>query len=200
MTESDNFTFTQQSAQDLYASYLQQVDSMCGALDPRQRADIQMELKAHLLESYIQLSEGDETKRITSAINKLGQPQEFIPMWVEERLLDGAQTGSSTRNLLRLFRINAFKSVRQFVISMLMGLGYLFSFVLFIAAVMKLVFPEHVGLFISSNGIPVIGYVDSEDFTELLGYWFIPLGLIAAFALQWVLNMLLRRRSAYLKN
>ena len=104
--------FTSSKAQDLWVSYLAQVDALCGVLDRRQRADIQMELKAHLLESYIRLNEGDEPARITAAINKLGQPEEFIPMWVEERLLEGARTGSSARNLLHLFRINALKSIR----------------------------------------------------------------------------------------
>ena len=192
--------FTSPAAQDLWVGYLDRVDALCGLLDRRQRADIQMELKAHLLESYIQIHDGDEATRITAAINKLGQPEEFIPLWVEERLLDGARAGSSTRNLFHLLRINALKSIRQFFISMLMGFGYLLSFFLFIIAVMKLVFPEHIGLYISDSGIPIIGYVDAEGFTELLGYWLTPLGLIVAVALQWFLNMLLGRRSTQIKN
>jgi hypothetical protein len=61
MAEYDNSMFTSQSAQDLWVNYLHRVDALCGVLDQRQRADIQMELKAHLLESYVQLNEGDET-------------------------------------------------------------------------------------------------------------------------------------------
>ena len=200
MTNSDNPMFTSHVAQDLWVSYLDRVDALCGSLDLRQRTDIQMELKAHLLESYILLKDGDEATRISAAINKLGQPEEFIPLWVEERLLDGAQVGSSARNLVRLFKINVFKSLRQFVVSMLMGFGYLLSFFLFITAIMKLFFPEHIGLYISNTGIPIIGYVDSDEFTELLGYWLTPIGLVLAIALQWFLNRLLSRRSAQVKS
>jgi hypothetical protein len=195
MDESNNPMFTEPLAREIWETYLKQVDTLCGSLDGRQRTDIKMELKAHLLESYIQLKEGDEATRIAAAIDRLGQPEEFIPLWVEERLLDGARLGSGTRNLFHLLRINAFKSLKQFMISMLMGFGYLLSFYFFITAVMKLFYPQYVGLYITDAGWPFIGYVDAEGFTELLGYWLTPVGLAAAITLQWFLNMLLRRRS-----
>ena len=195
MTESNSPTFAEQAAQEIWAGYLAQVDALCGLLDARQRTDIQMELKAHLLESYIHIGEGDEATRITAAIDKLGRPEEFIPLWVEERLLDGARPGASTRNLFHLLRINAFKNLKQFVVSMLMGFGYLLSFFFFITAVMKLFYPEYVGFYIADSGWPIIGYVDAEGFTEILGYWLTPIGLAVAIGLQWFLNMLLRRRN-----
>ena len=193
MARSDNPTFTEKQAQKIWTDYLQQVESLCGLLDKRQKADIQMELKAHLLESYIQMDTGDEVSRISAAIAKLGQPGKFIPLWVEERLLDGAQPGSSTRNLFFLLRSNAVKGIRQFVFSTMVGFGYLLSFYFFIMSVMKIFFPDHVGLYLSSSGIPFLGYVDAEGFTELLGYWLIPLGLGTAVFIQFFLNSLIRR-------
>ena len=149
--------------------------------------------RQHLLESYIQMDTGDEVSRISAAIAKLGQPGKFIPLWVEERLLDGAQPGSSTRNLFFLLRSNAVKGIRQFVFSTMVGFGYLLSFYFFIMSVMKIFFPDHVGLYLSSSGIPFLGYVDAEGFTELLGYWLIPLGLGTAVFIQFFLNSLIRR-------
>lgn len=46
MARSDNPTFTEKQAQKIWTDYLQQVESLCGLLDKRQKADIQMELKA----------------------------------------------------------------------------------------------------------------------------------------------------------
>lgn len=193
MTKTDNPTFTQKQAQKIWIDYLQQVESLCGLLNKRQKNDIQMELKAHLLESYIQLDTGDEVSRISESIAKLGHPQEFIPLWVEERLLNGAQPGSSTRNLFFLLKSNAVRGAQQFTFSLVVGFGYLLSFYFFIMSVMKIFFPDHVGVYLSSSGIPFLGYVDAEGFTEVLGYWLIPVGLGTAIFLQLLLNGLVRR-------
>jgi hypothetical protein len=185
--------FNQNEAQELWASYMKRVSDLCHLLDKRQTADIEMELKAHLLESFVQIKDGDEVSRISAAMERLGKPEDFVPMWVEERLLDGAQPGSSTRNLFLLLRSNAVKGVQQFSFSMLIGLGFLLSFCFFIISILKLFFPQNVGLFLTPSGVPILGYVDAEGFTELLGYWLIPLGLVATFLLQYVLNKLVRK-------
>jgi uncharacterized membrane protein len=193
MTNAESPIFTQKQAQMLWSGYMHRVEGLCGSLDRRQKADILAELKAHLLESYIQLDDGDEETRISAAIEKLGQPEDFVPLWVEERLLDGAQPGSTTRNLYYLLRRNALTGVQQFAFSILVGLGYLLSFYFFIMAVMKVFFPANVGLYLSPTGIPFLGYVDADEFREVLGYWLIPIGLVIAVTLQLFLNGLVKR-------
>lgn len=186
-------TFMQKSAQQVWANYMGQVESLCGSLDKRQKVDILTELKAHLLESYIKFDGGDEESRISAAIAKLGQPQEFVPLWVEERLLDGAQPGTSTRNLYYLLKSNALKGVRQFAFSMIVGLGYLLSFYFFLVAILKLFFPENIGLYVTPAGIPILGYVDVDEFREVMGNWLTPVGLVSAIVLQFLLTHLVRR-------
>ena len=194
MNSLNKTIFKDQVAQQIWTDYLSQVELLCVMLNQRQTADIQMELRTHLLESYTQLSGGSEAERIQSAINKLGQPSEFIPLWVEERLLEGTMPGSGTRNLLNLFKINALKGVKQFIFSMLIGFGYLLAFYFFLSAVLKIFFPEYIGVYLSSSNILFIGYVDAEGFTELLGYWLIPVGLGVAVSLQMFLNKILTRK------
>ena len=193
MTNAESPIFTQTQAQTLWSGYMHQVEGLCGSLDRRQKADILAELKAHLLESYVQLDNGDEETRLSAAIEKLGQPKDFVPLWVEERLLDGAQPGSTTRNLYHLLRRDALKGVQQFAFSILVGLGYLFSFYFFIMAVLKVFYPANVGLYLSPTGIPFLGYVDAYEFREVLGYWLIPIGLVTAVSLQFFLNGLVKR-------
>jgi len=194
MSSLNKSIFKDQVAQQIWTDYLGQVEQLCVMLNQRQTADIQMELRAHLLESYTQLSSGSEAERIQSAIKKLGQPSEFIPLWVEERLLEGTMPGSGTRNLVKLFKINALKGVKQFVFSMLIGFGYLLAFYFFLSAVLKIFFPEFIGVYLSPSNILFIGYVDSEGFTELLGYWLIPVGFGVAVSLQMIMNKILTRK------
>lgn len=194
MAELIDATFTDEQAQQIWSEYLTDVDSLCGLLNKRQKADILMELRAHLLESYIQLNMEDEVSGIQSAIEKLGQPEEFIPLWVEERLLDGSQPGSSVNNLLKLIRVNATKGLKQFIVSMSLGFGHLLSFYFFIMSIMKLIYPENIGLYVSENGIPFIGYVDAVGFQELLGNAFVPIVLTMTAILQLLLNHWMRRQ------
>ena len=193
MTDAKKPTFTQKQAQSTWSDYMRKVESLCGSLDKRQTADILAELKAHLLESYIQLNSGDEASRISAAISKLGRPEDFVPLWVEERLLEGAQPGATTRNLYFLLRNNALRGVQQVAFSMIAGLGYMLSFYFFIRATLKIFYPEYVGLYLTPSGIPFLAYVDADEFTELLGYWLIPIGLATAVLLQFFLNHLVAR-------
>lgn len=193
MTSADIPTFNQKQAQTVWTEYMHQVQSLCRSLDDRQTRDILAELKAHLLESYIQLDGDDEQVRISAAIAKLGHPEDFVPQWVEERQLDGAQPGSTTRNLFFLLRSNARKGVQQFLFTILIGFGYMTSFYLYMMAVLKIFYPENVGLHLSPSGIPFLGYVDADEFTEVLGYWLSPIGLTIAIFLQLFLNYLVRR-------
>jgi uncharacterized membrane protein len=193
MTDVTGPTFTQVQAQSVWANYISKVEGLCSALDHRQKADILAEIKAHLLESYIRFDDGDEESRISAAIAKLGQPEDFVPLWVEERLLEAVQPGSTTRNLYFLLRSNALRGVQQFLFSMIAGFGYLLSFYLFIMAALKIFFPQNIGLYLSPSGIPFLGYVDANEFTDVLGYWLVPIGLITAIFLQYVITHLVRQ-------
>lgn len=186
--------FKDTATRDLWTGYLQQVQHLSKVLDSRQREDIEMEIKAHLLEGFIQSQADQEVERLQQAIQRLGEPETFIPQWVEDRLLEGAQPGNGMRNLFRLIRVSSVKGIRHILVSLALGLAYMFSFYLFSMAVLKVFFPDNVGFYLSPQGIPMIGYVDSEIFTEVLGNWLIPVFLMVSIVLLWVLSRFVGRR------
>ena len=184
--------FREKDGRQAWTDYFLRVDSLCSALTARQRRDIQLEIKAHLLESYVHPSKGSESERLRAAIERLGSPDAFVPGWVEDRLLYDAAPGGSVRSLWQLLRINAVRGATHLMASLALGFGYLVAFYLFIMAALKPVFPDNVGLITTGNGLTFLGYVDSPEMVDHLGYWLVPLGLILSFSLVWFLGRMVK--------
>jgi hypothetical protein len=186
-------SFSDPKATELWRSYFLHVDRLCKPLGERQRQDIILEIKAHLLESLLEDEQSDDLERLESAIGRLGDPDDYVPSWVEDRLRLASEPGSGFRNLYRLLRVNARKGIHQMLASLFFGFCYMLVFYLFTMAVLKGVFPNNIGLYTSPGGIPFIGFVDAEDFTEHLGWWLIPIGLAISTGLMWLLSILLQK-------
>jgi hypothetical protein len=186
-------SFSDPKAADLWRAYFARIDRLCHPLNTRQAQDIILEIKAHLLESLLEDDKDDDLVRLESAIRRLGEPEEFVPSWVEDRLRLATEPGSGLRNLFNLFRLNAGKGLQHLLISLLFGFCYMLVFYLFSMAIFKGIFPDNIGFYTSPNGIPFIGFVDAEQFTEHLGWWLIPIGLSASAALFWLLSWMIER-------
>jgi len=186
-------SFTDPKSTQLWQDYFHQIKRLCHPLSARQSQDIVLEIKAHLLESLFENEQGNEFSRLEQAIERLGDPSGFVPSWVEDRLRVATEPGSGFRDIYRLLRINARKGLQQLLVSMLFGFFYMLVFFLFTLAILKGVFPANIGLYTSPNGIPFIGFVDAQGFTEHLGWWFIPIGLSVSLVLMWLLSRMLER-------
>ncbi len=187
--------FREQDAQQAWTQYFLQVDSLSSALTARQRRDIRLEITAHLLESYVLRSEESESERLRVAIERLGSPAEFVPGWVEDRLLHDAAPGSGVRSLLQLLKLNARRGATHLLASLALGFGYLLAFYFFFVAALKPVFPDNVGLISTGDGFTALGYIDTPEMVDLLGYWIMPLGFIISFSLIVFLDRMLQRFS-----
>ena len=186
-------TFTDPEATRLWHDYFSEVTKLCSPLGERQRQDIVLEIKAHLLESLLESAQSDDLARLESAIKRLGDPIDYVPSWVEDRLRLATEPGSGARNLFRLLRVNARKGITHLLISLFFGFCYMLVFYLFTFSILKGVFPENIGLYTSPGGVPFIGFVDAKDFTEHLGWWLIPIGLSISSGMMWMLSILLNK-------
>ncbi len=186
-------TFSDPIASELWRDYFSKIERLCNALSKQQRQDVVLEIRAHLLESMLQDDRQDDLSRVKSAIQRLGDPQEFVPGWVETRLSLATEPGNGIRNLYRLFKINAGKGLQHLLTSLLFGFCYMLVFYMFIMALLKIIFPANIGFYTGPSGIPFIGFVDADQFTEHLGWWFIPIGLIVSGLLLAVLSWMLSR-------
>ncbi len=185
--------FADPAAKQLWNEYFARVKALCRPLRLGPATDIGSEIKAHLLESYIQQGEGSEIERLQAAMARLGEPEDFVPTWVQDRLEAATQPGSGVRDLISLLRLNAARGLRQLLFSLILGGGYLVAFWLFIVAILKPIFPANMGLFRLSDGWIILGYVSGEPKQDLLGYALIPLALGMAVGIQVLLGKLVRR-------
>ena len=131
---------------------------------------------------------GDETQRLKEAQASLGEPGEFIPGWVENRLEQNADAGLVLHSRWQLLRLNASRGIRGLIKSLLQGFGHMLVFYSFLMLILKPIFPANVGLFTSPEGWPLVGFVDAGEFQEHLGWWFIPVVFIFGSVLFWWLN------------
>ena len=97
------------------------------------------------------------------------------------------------RSLWLLLGLNAKRGLRHLLTSLALGLGYFLAFYLFVMAALKPVFPDNVGLITTANGLTFLGYVDSPEMNDHLGYWLVPLGFVLALAMVWFLGLMIKR-------
>ncbi len=171
----------------LWEDYLSRASALTQPLAKSQRHDILLEVRAHLLESMLNKT-GDETQRLQAAQHNLGAPEEFIPGWVQGRLEQSADPALVLHSRWQLLRLNSALGLRGLLKSMLHGFGHMLVFYSYLMAILNLFYPDNVGFYTSSSGWPFIGFVDAAEFTEHLGYWFIPVMFLFGSGMLWLLN------------
>lgn len=189
---SDALRFDQPETAQAWQNYLQRSHDLAISLAPSQRRDMLSEIKVHLLESMREQS-GTEHQQLIAAQRCLGQPEDFVPGWVEERLAESADASLLVYSRWQLLRLDARAGLLGLIRSMMFGFGFMVAFYAFAIVVLKLIFPENVGIFVLSNGIPLMGYADADGVREVVGWWLIPINLLVGSLILWWLNRRLRR-------
>jgi uncharacterized membrane protein len=174
--------------------YLKRLKWALSPLPDDDRRDILRETRAHFAE---RMAEGTPQRAFDEVHRRFGPPETYA-----QAFLDNYQTtvavadGSGTAMLPQVLRL-AGRGAKA-----LLGAGgflllYGAAAVLLLVALLKPVFPVHVGLWYApAEGVAGMGFVDAETAavaTEWLGYWLIPINLGLALLLYRGTTALLRR-------
>ncbi len=82
------------------------------------------------------------------------------------------------------------------MITLALGIGYLFAFIFGLLAILKIFLPSHTGMFIREGGGVTIGFnADPVAGEDALGFWFIPLSILLTALLYVSLTKLMQRLS-----
>ncbi len=177
--------FSDKVAARIWNQYFRRVNRFSKTLDKDQQEELQLEIQDHLYESFKQETGESEAVRLLNAIDKIGDPEEYIKPMVADRLLSSASRTLNPKTILKGLYYYLFGSIKRFFVSLSFSIGYLMVITFGIMAILKPFFPNNVGVFLDKDGIPNIGIIgDSSRLqTDVLGYWIIPIGIFVSLLL-----------------
>ena len=168
-------------ARKLLADYFARVDRALAPLSHDEAAAVRQELETHILDAMAGTPAGEADAR--TALAQLGDPDEFIPQLVADRLRARAGRTFGPLDVLAAIGRTAVTGLRGLVTAIVMSVGYLVATVLIILGVMKFTTSQDVGVFRLSTGQLFIGADDNVDGVDLTGGWFAPLAIVAGIVL-----------------
>ena len=189
--------FSDPAAQHLWADYIGEVDRMVALIGP-EAAELADDLRAHLADSFASDTTGTDIEGLRRAIDRLGQPSEFLrPMLADELLQRGTQSYNPSLISRGLYHTIRGGSRRAFT-AITFAAGYIALAIFAAMTLLKPFFGDHVGLIRGPNGSLTFGLVSDGSGEELLGLWSIPLTLAVCAMLYVLLTRALRRRGTSL--
>jgi hypothetical protein len=153
--------------------------------------EITLELRGHIAE---RTSPGGDTDAV---LRSLGEPEELARQYRTDKVAERAECTGSPIMILHSLHLLRRRRPSGWAALFLAGMGYAWALVLVSAAIEKVLSPHDVGLWLGTGTQPRIT-VDGPGPAgthELLGWWFVPLGLLAGaglffltrhFALWWI--------------
>ena len=173
-------------ARKLLATYFAQVDRALAPLSRDEADAVRQELETHILDAMAGAPPSEGAAR--AALEQLGDPDEFIPQLVADRLRARAGRTFGPLDVASAILRTALTGMRGLLIAIVMSVGYLSATIMIGLGVAKLTTSQAVGVFRLRTGELFIGANDTVDGVDLLGAWFAPLAIVAGIVLYLLLT------------
>ena len=195
-------------SEKLLEEYLQELRGVLKPLPEKERDEIILEIKGHIQERIAQSSQAEgDTEVLKNALFRLGKPEEYAFEFVTDYLLSkGIERKKALMIFQGLLRWGC-NTLVGFFYSLFFFVSYLISAGFVIIGIIKPIFPESVGFFLTEGRFEGFGYMSGitqkPGVQEVLGYWVIPLaliiGLVWFFVTSWLLRKVIRSRFGFWK-
>ena len=167
---------TRDAAMAHLETYLAQVRRSLKGLSEAEVREVLLELRAHVLDKV----EGNLTPNtVETALTALGSPRDVARANVTERVAAVMETQRGFFGVFAAVVRLAGLSIGGFILFMISLVGYGMAAGFLFVAVWKPFDPQHVGMWMSP-GSYTLGTLDHPHSPEMLGWWIIPLGLLAS--------------------
>lgn len=183
------------TAAEMLNAYLHRLRWALSALPSEDREEILQETRAH----FVERGEGaaDPERVYVETAARFGAPEDYARRFLDNyRISIAVAEGSGFAMLPQALRLTG-RGIVGFGGFVFFAMLYLLAVALVVVAIVKLVFPEHVGLWYAPEiGVYGMGFVDTYTATrttERLGYWIIPLNVFLALLLYRITTTMLNR-------
>jgi hypothetical protein len=170
-------------------AYLDELRRRLEALPEEERDEIVAELRGHVLDSA---GEQPAEEAVAAVLERLGPAVDLAAQYVTQSALIGAERSRAPWTLLRGLAHVAGVSLAGF--SALVGcvVGYALAACFVLAALRKPMAPDRVGLWqLGPDSFSlVLGFGARPAGVELLGWWIVPIGLVAGAFGFWITTQL----------
>lgn len=167
-------------------SYLAQVRTALRGLPEREIADILRELHSHIVELT---TEGAD---VEAALRSLGDPVDLAKTYRAENLMVQAECSGSPLVILQGLRHASRSRLGRLFVTALYFFGYANVLTLWAAAIEKLIAPARTGLWYTPGKMWSLNLVTNSSgptgARELLGWWLVPIALVAGWALRYLID------------
>lgn len=169
------------------ADYVRRLRWSLQAIPAEDRDGLVREIESHLTDS---LAAGRET--LDAAIASMWPPHALAARYVQEFRLAGALGQDRAPPLIQALLIRSGRSMAAFGGVLAAMLLYLFALCFAAVAIVKPLFPSHVGLWSLPQGSAFGILTDPPAAPEMMGLWVLPIALAGALACYALATLVLR--------
>ena len=179
--------------------------SLRSFLSPEIAADAVREVDSHIRDAVAEAGDTpDDQAALEEILRRLGPPMRVAQAYSLELVMgEAAATGRLMAVLRSLFHA-ATTGAMAFIAAFGLFVGYALGTAFIVVAIMKPIFPNNVGFWMTPNGILVSSGVNFPAIREGLvfhtSYWIIPGALLIGLVLLLVTHFLARRWIAWFRN
>jgi uncharacterized membrane protein len=165
------------SAQRIYNDYIARCNKSLKILSPADKEECLLEINSYIYE-YLEANKGngkDEIENLLNILERLGVPEETFRELIASKKMNQAIRTLNPKALVQALFLN----IGNGFIYILLSLLFLIEVCFVVLIVLKLIYPNRVGVFVGSHSF-AIGFSNTQPgVTEMVGNWFIPAAMIA---------------------
>jgi HAAS len=178
--ERERTLVSSMTSNPMIESYFAALTTQLSDLPQPKRDEVIRELRAHVFDRLEQIAvpTDDDCRTVLTA---MGTPVEIARQYRVELLLNRSAWKISPWSLLRTLFRWTLTGIQGYVVLVLAMLGYTVGACLYITALLKPLFPRHIGLFVSEQGINLARFPDPPPGMEVLGAYYIPFAVLLGF-------------------